>query len=181
MEELAAIKAVANKAWGSQQTQKKKKQRESKKGGACKNRDQRRGPGEPCYGCGGTGHFIKDCSNLHKKSLKSKGGARTRRILPCTEERDRDIHGGRPRQRRRYYPTGWARTGLEPTVTICIKDAPFNAFVDTSANYSMIDSRLCEYLHLDVTPFQYDVPYCMGIEGACMTKSIIAILRWIEI
>ena len=49
-----------------------------------------------------------------------------------------------------------------------------------SANYSMIDSRLCEYLHLDMTPFQYDIPYCMGIEGACMTKSIIAILGWIE-
>ena len=50
-----------------------------------------------------------------------------------------------------------------------------------SASYSMIDSRLCEYLHLDVTPFQYDVPYCMGIEGACMTRSIIAILGWVEL
>ena len=49
-----------------------------------------------------------------------------------------------------------------------------------SANYSMIDSKLCEYLHLDVTPFQYDIPYCMGIEGACMTKSIIAIVGRIE-
>ena len=60
------------------------------------------------------------------------------------------------------------------------KDVPFDTLVDMSANYSMIDSRLCEYLHLNVTPFQYDIPYCMGIEGACMTKSIIAILGWIE-
>ena len=66
-------------------------------------------------------------------------------------------------------------------VTICFKDAPFDALVDMSANYSMIDSKLCEYLHLDVTPFQYDVPYCMGIEGACMTRSIMAILGWVEL
>ena len=61
MEELAEIKAVANKAWGSQQNQKKEKQGESKNGGGSNNKDQQRGPGGPCYGCGGTGHFIKDC------------------------------------------------------------------------------------------------------------------------
>ena len=181
MEEVAAIKAVANKAWGSQQNQKKEKQGESKKGGASKNRDQKSGSGEPCYGCGGTGHFIKDCPNPHKKSLNSKGVEPDpeEEYSPYTEERDRDIHRGSPRPRRRYYPAGWARTGLEPIVTICIKDAPFDVLVDMSANYSMIDSRLCEYWHLDVTHFQYDIPYCMGIEGACMTRSIIAILGWI--
>ena len=50
-----------------------------------------------------------------------------------------------------------------------------------SANYSMIDSQLCRYLHLDFTPFQYDVPLCTGIEGACMTKSVVAILGWVEL
>ena len=95
---------------------------------------------------------------------------------PCTEERDRDIHGGSPRPRRRYYPTGLATTGLEPIVTICIKDAPLDELIDMSANYSMTDSRLCEYLYSDVILFQYDIPYCMGIEGACITKSLIAIL-----
>ena len=79
MEELAAIKAVANKAWGSQQNQMKEKQGQSKKGGANKNRDQKRGPGGPCYGCGGTGHFIKDCPNPHKKSLNSKGGSQNQK------------------------------------------------------------------------------------------------------
>ena len=42
-----------------------------------------------------------------------------------------------------------------------------------NSDYSMIDSDLCRYLHLDVTPFQYHIPLCMGLEGACMTKSIL--------
>ena len=181
MEELAAIKAVANKAWGSQQNQ--KKQGDPKRGGAGKFKDQqqKKGPGGPCYGCGGTGHFIRECPNPHKKSLNSKGGEPEEADSPCPEEGDRDFNGGSSIPRRRYHHTGWARTGLEPVVTICFRDAPFDALVDMSANYSMIDSKLCEYLHLDVTPFQYDVPYCMGIEGACMTKSIMAILGWVEL
>ena len=50
-----------------------------------------------------------------------------------------------------------------------------------NSDYSMIDSDLCRYLHLDVTPFQYDIPLCMGLEGACMTKSILAILGWVTL
>ena len=50
-----------------------------------------------------------------------------------------------------------------------------------NSDYSMIDSDLCKYLQLDVTPFQYDVPLCTGIEGVCMTKSIVAILGWVEL
>ena len=50
-----------------------------------------------------------------------------------------------------------------------------------NSDYSMIDSDLCKYLQLDVTPFQYDIPLCMGLEGACMTKSIVAILGWVEL
>ena len=64
---------------------------------------------------------------------------------------------------------------------ICFKGAPFDALIDMSANYSMLDAELCRYLHLDVIPFQYDIPLCMGIEGACMTKSILAILGWVEL
>ena len=81
MEELAAIKAVANKAWGSQQNQQKNKQGDSKKGGGNKSRDQKKGPG-PCYGCGGTGHFIKECPNPHKKNLNSKRGSQKKRTPP---------------------------------------------------------------------------------------------------
>ena len=100
---------------------------------------------------------------------------------PCPEEGLCNFHRRKQAPRRRYYHTGWARTGLEPVVVIHINEAPFDALVDMSANYSMIDSQLCRYLHLDLTPFQYDVPLCTGIEGACMTKSIVAILRWVEL
>ncbi|MCG8622255.1 MAG: hypothetical protein MJE68_09710, partial [Proteobacteria bacterium] len=52
MEELAAVKAIASKAWGSQQDQKKGKPEDSKKGNG-KGGKQKRDPGA-CYGCGGT-------------------------------------------------------------------------------------------------------------------------------
>ena len=45
----------------------------------------------------------------------------------------------------------------------------------------MIDSDLCRYLYLDVIPFQYDIPLCMGLKGACMTKSILALLGWVRL
>ena len=80
MEELAAIKAMANKAWSSQQKQAKAGQGDSQKGdGKPKGQPQKKSPGA-CYGCGGTGHFIRDCPNPHKKSLNFKGGAKTRRL-----------------------------------------------------------------------------------------------------
>ena len=85
MNEIAVIKAVANKAWGSQQkNQRQGKQGDGKKGGdgRANQKQQKKGPGGACYGCGGTGHFIKDCPNPHKKSLNSKGGDRRRRPSP---------------------------------------------------------------------------------------------------
>ena len=73
MEELAAIKAMVNKAWSSQQKQAKAGQQDSQKGdGKSKGQSQKKSPGA-CYGCGGTGHFVRDCPNPHKKSLNFKG------------------------------------------------------------------------------------------------------------
>ena len=76
MEELAAVKAIASKAWGSQQDQKKGRSGDPKKGNGKPKDQQNKGPGA-CYGCGGTGHFIGECPNPHKKTLNSKGGNQT--------------------------------------------------------------------------------------------------------
>ena len=50
-----------------------------------------------------------------------------------------------------------------------------------NSDYSLIDSDLCRFLRLNVIPFQYDIPLCTGIEGVCMTKSIVAILGWVKL
>ena len=50
-----------------------------------------------------------------------------------------------------------------------------------NSDYSMIDPRLCRYLCLDVTPFPYELPLCMGVEGASMTKKIVTILGWVDL
>ena len=74
------MKAMANKAWSSQKKQAKAGQGDSqKRDGKPKGQPQKKSPGA-CYGCGGTGYFIRDCPNPHKKSLNFKGAARTRRL-----------------------------------------------------------------------------------------------------
>ena len=75
--EIATIKAVVNRTWNSQQKsqQKKDKQGGSKmKGDGGKTDKQTPGNRGACYGCGGTGHFIRDCPSTQNKSLNDKGG-----------------------------------------------------------------------------------------------------------
>ena len=183
MNELAAIKAVANKAWTSQQKgQKQNKQGEGKKGGDGKfnKQQQNKGPGGPCFGCGGTGHFIKDCPNPHKKSLNSKGGHKNK--PPCQEEGSCNHHTGRDSSgSRRQHFRGWARTGLEPEVAVYLNYVPLDAILDIGSSLSLIDTELCESLCLKVNPFSYDISQCVAIEGACLTNSLMAILGWVEV
>ena len=85
MEELAAIKAMANKAWRSKQKQAKAGQVDSQKGDRKpEGQSQKKSPGA-CYGCSGTGHFMRDCPNRHKKSLNFKGEPEPE-DSPCPEE-----------------------------------------------------------------------------------------------
>ena len=92
--------------------------------------------------------------------FKPQRGSQDKR-LPCTEKGFCNFHRG-PRQSDPTKPQGWARTGLEPEVTIFLRDSPVDALIDMNSNYFMTDPRLCKYLCLDVTPFLYELPLCMG-------------------
>ena len=45
----------------------------------------------------------------------------------------------------------------------------------------MIDKKVCDRLGLPINPFSCDISLCDGIVGASMTRSIIAIMGWIEV
>ena len=117
MEELASIKAVVKKAWNAQQNS----QQESKKQGNEKRDDNNNPPNkkkrnDTCYGCGGTGHFVKDCSNPHKSSLNSKTEGKNPgppyKSSSCKEGSWNFHPGSGYCNRRGIDPRGWARTGL---------------------------------------------------------------------
>ena len=179
MDELAAVKAIANKAWGSQQDQKK-----GKSGDSPKRKWKVQSSTEEGFWTllwmWWNWTFHQRVPQPPQEVFKLQRGEPEPEDSPCREEGLSNFHRG-PQLSRRYQPRGWARTGLEPEVTIFLEDAPFDALIDMNSDYSMIDSDLCRYLQLDVTPFQYDIPLCMGVEGVCMTKSIVAILGWVDL
>ena len=83
--------------------------------------------------------------------------------------------------RRRAPSWGWARTGLEPEVSVYVYQQPFDAILDLGSNVSLIDEEICDDLCLGITPFNCDLPHCVGIQGAKMTKSVLNIIGWVEI
>ena len=147
-DELANIKAVVNKTWNSQQ----KTQKKDKQGGSLKKADSEKTNKQPpgnkgaCFGCGGTGHFIRECPNNRKKSLNLIGGERRPSPPPSDqEERSSNCYCYRgTRSGRRGNPRGWARTGLEPETTMNINCLPYNAIVYIGSSLSMIYVELCE-------------------------------------
>ena len=113
------------------------------------------------------------------EAFKLQRGEPEQEDSPNPEEGLSNFHGRKPT--RRYHPRGWARTGLEPEIVIFLNDAPFDALISMSNDYSMIDPDLCRYLQLDVTPFKYEIPLCMSVEGECIIKPILAVLGWVEL
>ena len=89
MEQLASIQAVVKKAWNAQQNsqQKQRKQGDGKKDNN-NNPSGKKKRSDTCYGCGGTGHFIKDCPNPHKSSLNSKRGEKKPKTPPATTKKE---------------------------------------------------------------------------------------------
>ena len=148
--ELANIKAVVNETWDSQQKaqQKDKQGGTNKKGEGSKTNKQPSGDKGACYGCGGSGHLIRDCPNPQKKSLNFKGGKKTQ-ASPLKPR------GSRQELQQRiqiWNSRGWARTGLEPETMVYINFVPYDAIVDSGSSLSMIDAELCENLCLTVNP-----------------------------
>ena len=88
MEQLASIQAVVKKAWNAQQNsqQKPKKQGDGKKDNN-NNPSGKKKRNDACYGCGGSGHFIKDCPNPHESSLNSKRGGKSK-APPATTKKE---------------------------------------------------------------------------------------------
>ena len=157
LEELASIKAVVKKSWNAQQNsqQKQKKQGDGKRD-ANNNPSGKKKKNDTCHGCGGTGHFVKDCPNPHKSSLNSKGGKKGK-PPPCyQQEGNWNFNSGKEHfNRRKTDPRGWARTGLEPETLVYLNFVPFDAILDVGSSISMIDVKVCETLGLPVNPFRW--------------------------
>ena len=58
---------------------------------------------------------------------------------------------------------------------------PFDALLDVGSGISMIDIAVCEKLGLPINPFSCDILHNVGIEGVLMTRSLIAVMGWIEV
>ena len=58
---------------------------------------------------------------------------------------------------------------------------PYDAIVDTGTSFSVMNAVVCENLRLHVNPFSNDIPHYVGVEGASMVSSTVAVLGWVEV
>ena len=185
IKELASIKAVVKKSWNAQQnSQQKSKKQGNEKRDVNNNPPNKRN--DTCYGCGGTGHFVKDCPNPHKSSLNSTRGEKKSNSPPnnsssCEEGSWNFNPGSGYCNRRGTDPRGWARTGLEPETLVYLNFVPFDAILDVGSSISTVDVTVCEYLKIPIRPFVCNFILRSGVEGALMTKTHVAIMGWIEV
>ena len=145
--ELANIKAVVNKTWNSQQ-KKDQLAETKKKGDGGKTNKQSSDNRGACFGCGGSGHFIKDCPSTQKKSLNPTRGEKKIHSPPPSDQESESGNSDRgTRSGRRNYSRGWARTGLEPETTMNLNCIPYDAIVEIGSSLSMIYVKLCERMY----------------------------------
>ena len=57
-----------------------------------------------------------------------------------------------------------------------LKFVPYDAIVDTGTSFSVMDAEVCENLKLHVNPFSHNIPHHVGVEGASVVSSTIAVL-----
>ena len=187
MEELASIKAVVKKAWNAQQnSQQKSKKQGNEKRDANNNPPGKKKRNDACYGCGRTGHFVKNCPNPHKSSLNSKRGGKKSKTPPNNSSSSKEGSwnfnpGSGYCSRRGTDPRRWARTGLESETLVYLNFVPFDAILDFGFSISTIDVTVCEYLKIPIRPFICDFTLSSGFEGALMTKAHVAVMGWIEV
>ena len=86
MEELASIKAVVKKAWNAQQNSQQKSKKQGNEKRDVNNNPPNKKRNDTCYGCGGTGHFVKDCPNPDKSSLNSQRGGKKSKATPLQQQ-----------------------------------------------------------------------------------------------
>ena len=76
---------------------------------------------------------------------------------------------------------GWARKGLKPEVVVYVNNQPLDAILDLSSSVSLIDREITDDMNVKLTPYIYDVPQCVSVEGLKFTNSVINIVGWVEI
>ena len=63
---------------------------------------------------------------------------------------------------------------------MCIRGDALDAILDTGSSLSLIDPQVCDKLGLSINLFHYDIPWCVGIEGAMLASPNVVILGWTE-
>ena len=183
LNEIANIKAVVNKTWDSHQKYQQRKDKEGgnkKKGDGGKTNKQTSGNRGNCCGCGGSGHYIRDCPSS-KKSLNSAGGGKEDQGPPQNKKKEASRATEEQDQEEEATPEDGQEQDLNQKQQLILIVFPYDAIVDIGSSLSLIDVELCESLCLKVNSFTHDIAHYVGIEGTSIVGSALSILGWVEV